>query len=47
MVSGLRVPFAITIFRRGAPIAIALISSVSFNVAIDPSEFDLPVGGVE
>ena len=46
-VSGVMVPFRITIYRQGSPFAVALVSSISFNVPIDPSDFDPPAGGIQ
>lgn len=46
-VAGIKVPFKQIAYRRGVPLAVAVISTISFNVPIDSSEFDLPAGGVQ
>lgn len=44
-VSGIAVPFQITVYHNGQRLGVARISSVVFNTGISPSDFDLAGGG--
>ena len=43
-VNGLVVPFSMTYYEAGVALATVSINAVTFNVGLDPSEFDLPGG---
>jgi outer membrane lipoprotein-sorting protein len=46
-VSGVLVPFQITIYFNGQEAGVVTVGSVSFNTGLSPSEFDAPSGGAQ
>lgn len=45
-VNGVLIPFTMTYYQGGVALSVLSISTVNFNVGIDPAEFDL-LGGVQ
>ena len=46
-ISGVMVPFQITTYHDGHQDSITTLTSVAFNTAISPTDFDLPAGGAQ